>query len=478
MQYLKRFAALSFAALAIALPVRAQLPPPVLEALRAAGLPPESMAVVVEKAGSGERLLAYRAGDPMQPASTIKVLTALVALEKLGPAWWGKTELLTDAPIEDGVLKGDLVLRGGADPDMDWPRFRRMLVSLRNQGVREITGDLLLDLSLFSPARMDEGLPPFDETPEFRYNFIPDALNLGGYLMGLELSSDKAKVSATIETPLEGVRIANALVLSDRKCADWEDGWKLPRVEKAGTEVVIHLSGDYPKDCVASTRLHVLDRVDYADRLFRALWKELGGTYRGTTRLSPVPGGRKLAEHRSRLLGEMVRDVNKRSDNPNTRLLYLVLGTQENGPAGGTTLERSERAVRSWMKDKSIDDAGLVLDNGSGLSRKERIRADQLAAVLQAARKSLWFPEFQSTLPIVGVDGGVRRRLDKSPAAQKSRLKTGTLRDTSALAGYVVDKSGETLVFVAMVNHPLAKGSVARPILDLLVDQVARGLPR
>ncbi|HRE13774.1 MAG TPA: D-alanyl-D-alanine carboxypeptidase/D-alanyl-D-alanine-endopeptidase [Usitatibacteraceae bacterium] len=478
MQDLKRSAALALAALCLALPAGAQVPAPVTDALRAAGLPTESLSVVVEKAGSGERLLAYRAAEPMQPASTLKVLTALVALEKLGPAWWGRTELVTDALVEDGVLKGDLVLRGGADPDMDWPRFRRMLLSLRNQGIRDIAGDLLLDLSLFTPARIDEGLPPFDETPEFRYNVIPDALNLGGYLMGLELSADKAKVSAAMETPLEGVRVANALVLSDRKCADWEDGWKLPRVEKTAGEIVIHLSGDFPKDCTASTRLHVLDRVDYADRLFRALWKELGGTYRGTTRVSPAPGGRKLAEHRSRLLGEMIRDVNKRSDNPNTRLLHLVLGTQDNGPAGGTTLERADRAVRAWMKDQSIDDAGLVLDNGSGLSRKERIRADQLAAVLQRARKSLWFPEFQAALPIAGVDGGVRRRLDKSPAAQRSRLKTGTLRDTSALAGYVVDAKGETLVFVAMINHPLAKGSVARPILDLLVDQVARGLPR
>jgi D-alanyl-D-alanine carboxypeptidase/D-alanyl-D-alanine-endopeptidase (penicillin-binding protein 4) len=349
-----------------------------------------------------------------------------------------------------------------------------MLVSARNQGIREVAGDFVLDLGLFSPARQDEGVPPFDDTPEFRYNLIPDSLMLGSYLLGLELAADGARVSATMETPLEGVRIESGLTPSARKCADWEDGWKLPAVERKGGEIVIRLSGDFPKDCTASTRLNLLDRVEYADRLFRALWKELGGTFKGTTRASFAPGGRTIAGHRSRLLGEMVRDVNKRSDNPVTRLLYLTLGTTDLLPPGGTTAERAERIVRDWLKEKRIDDAGLVLDNGSGLSRRERIRPATLAAVLREARSSLWFPEYQSALPIAGIDGGVRKRLDMSPAAKTARLKTGTLRDTSALAGYIVDAGGTTLVFVGMINHPKATGSVARPILDVLVDHVAR----
>lgn len=464
-------------ALLPAVTAHAGIPADVAARLSAAGLPEDSLGFVVVRADSGAQVLAHRPGEALQPASTMKVLTAMVALDRLGPAWQGRTELVTAAPLEDGILQGDLVLRGGADPDLGWPEFRRMLVAARNQGIREVAGDFVLDLGLFTPARLDEGVPAFDETPEFRYNLIPDALMLGSYLFGLELASDGARVSAAIETPLEGVRIENALVLSDRKCADWEDGWKLPAVERRGGEIVIRLAGDFPRDCTASTRLNLLDRVEYADRLFRALWKDLGGTFRGTTRVSFAPGGRVIAQHRSRLLGEMVRDVNKRSDNPVTRMLYLVLGTTDLLPPGGTTPERAERLVREWLKEKGIDDAGLVLDNGSGLSRRERIRPETLAAVLREARASPWFPEFQAALPIAGIDGGVRRRLDKSPAAKRSRLKTGTLRDTSALAGYIVDAGGETLVFVAMINHPKATGSVARPILDALVDHVARLRP-
>lgn len=477
MQYLRsgftRGCAAAFGLL-LALAAQAGVPAPVAAALAAAGLPEDSLAFVVLDARTGREVLAHRPDAAMQPASTLKVLTALVALERLGPAWQGRTELVTAAPVEGGVLRGDLVLRGGADPDVGWAEFRRMLLAARNQGIREVAGDFVLDLGFFTPARHDEGVPPFDETPEFRYNVIPDALMLGSYLFGLELASDGERVSAAMETPLEGVRIESALTLSGRRCADWEDGWKLPAVERRNGEIAIRLSGDFPKDCTASTRLNLLDRVEYADRLFRALWKELGGTFKGTTRVSFAPGGRLLAQHRSRLLGEMVRDVNKRSDNPVTRMLYLVLGTTDQLPPGGTTAERAERVVREWLKEKGIDDSGLVLDNGSGLSRKERIRPVTLAAVLREARSSLWYPEYLSAFPIAGVDGGVRKRLDKSPASQRSRLKTGTLRDTSALAGYVVDAGGETLVFVAMLNHPDAKAGVARPILDGLVDHVAR----
>ncbi len=470
--FIRTLAAVTVMALAPA--ARAEVPAPVAAALAAAGLPEDSLAFVVLDAATGKEVLAHRPGAAMQPASTMKVLTSIVALDRLGPAWQGRMELVTVAPLENGVLKGELVLRGGADPDVGWAEFRRMLVAARNQGIREVAGDLVLDMGLFTPARLDEGVPPFDDTPEFRYNLIPDALMLSSYLFGLELASDGARVSASIETPLDGVRVENGLTLSGRKCADWEDGWKLPAVERRDGEVVIRLAGDFPKDCTASTRLNLLERVEYVDRLFRALWKELGGTFGGRTRASFAPGGRTIAGHRSRLLGEMVRDVNKRSDNPVTRMLYLVLGTTDLLPPGGTTAERSERIVRDWLTEKGIDDAGLVLDNGSGLSRQERIRPATLAAVLREARSSPWFPEYLSALPIAGVDGGVRKRLDKSPAARTSRLKTGTLRDASALAGYVVDAGGATLVFVAMINHPKATGSVARPVLDALVDHAAR----
>ena len=189
---------------------------------------------------------------------------------------------------------------------------------------------------------------------------------------------------------------------------------------------------------------------------------------------TPTAETRLLAQHQSRTLPEFTRDINKRSDIPITRLLYLSLGALNADDGGTPTALRAEKQVRTWLKDRGIDDAGLVLENGSGLSRSERIRPSQLAAVLYAAYRSDWAPEFMASLPIVAIDGGMRNRLRESPAAGHARIKTGTLRDVAAVAGFVRDANNQICIVVVMINHPLAISSVARPILDALIDWVAR----
>jgi serine-type D-Ala-D-Ala carboxypeptidase/endopeptidase (penicillin-binding protein 4) len=454
---------------------RAELPPPVQAALAAAAIPEDAMAALVVRLPDGAPLLAHREKASMQPASTLKLLTSLVALETLGPGYRAKTRL-RGAEIVDGVMRGDLVLQGGGDVDLDWQAFERMLWSLRLQGVREIQGNFVLDLSSFRPARTDVGLAPFDDAPEFRYNLVPDALLLNSYLVSLDLVSRGTHVAIRSQPALSGVSFVSAFDLVDRECDDWEDGWKIPEVtQKARGAITVRLRGEYPRNCKASTSIAVLDRVVFADRLFRALWTGMGGKFRGRTREgSAVPDAPVLAEHLSRPLSEIVRDINKRSDNPITRVVYLALGTKAGVSEGTTTFDSAQRMVREWLVARGIESDGLLLENGSGLSRTERIRPDQLAAVLQAAAKSRWAPEFLASLPIVAVDGGMRNRLKKSPAAQQARIKTGTLRDVSAVAGYVEDARGIPHIVVAMINHERATRKVARPILDALLDWVAR----
>jgi D-alanyl-D-alanine carboxypeptidase/D-alanyl-D-alanine-endopeptidase (penicillin-binding protein 4) len=452
----------------------AELPQPVLARLRAAGLPDDAMGVMVQRLADAKVLVAHGAERSMQPASTLKLLTSIVALETLGPAFRGRTELRTRGEIVDGTLHADLVLRGGGDVDFDWQALERMLRVLRLKGLREIEGDLVLDRSLFNPARTDVGLPPFDAAPEFRYNFIPDALLLNTNLVQLDLVSDDRGVRIAMTPQLEGVTIASDFKLVERACDDWEDGWVIPAVKESRGKIAIRLQGEFPKRCTASTAVNVIDRVAFADRLFRALWSGLGGTFRGRTREGESSADdRLLASHRSRSLGEVTRDINKDSDNPITRVLYLLLGANSPSDADLPTAQRAERVVREWMARKAIAGDGLVLENGSGLSRKERIKPAQLAAVLRAAAASEWAPEFLASLPIVAVDGGMRRRLRESAAAERGRIKTGTLRDVSAIAGYVKDDANETYLVVAMVNHDLAVKQVARPILDALVEWVA-----
>ena len=288
--------------------------------------------------------------------------------------------------------------------------------------------------------------------------------------------SDLAEPRELITPPLADVAIVPQMKLVDRRCEDWENGWVLPEVkERRKGMMQIRLQGDFPRDCLAETAINVIDRVAFAERLFRTLWRGLGGRWSGRAREGDTPAGsRLLAEHRSRALADITRDINKRSDNPIARVVFLTLGALSTSPADAPTARRADAAIRQWLEARGIGHRGLVLENGSGLSRLERIAPAQLASVLQAGLKSPWAPEFLASLPIVAMDGGMRNRLRESPAAACARIKTGTLRDVTAVAGYVTDDTRETYVVVAMVNHPLAKRQIARPIVDALIDWVAR----
>ena len=285
------------------------------------------------------------------------------------------------------------------------------------------------------------------------------------------------------------VDYVSALTLSDRACKDWEDGWLLPAVTRSADGAsVVQLRGDFPRDCVAATQINVVDRTDYANAMFRALWAEVGGRFDGKVREADAAlaagaanavGMTVLASNQSRALPEMIHDVIKRSDNPNTRLLFYALSGKPlaaEGAAKAASAEASAQQVRAWLAEHKIGADGLVLDNGSGLSRTEKITPMQLANTLRAAHGKPWVAEFQAAFPVVGVDGGMRNRLVNSPFAGRARLKTGTLRDVSALAGYVPGTHGEALVFVAMLNHPLATSKASRPVLDALLEYVATGL--
>ena len=478
MKWRSRCVALAFPFLAAAAAAQ-DLPRALAERMAAEGLPRTALAYVVRRAGDGREVAAFQAGAAMAPASTLKLLTSAVALDRLGPAWRGTAEMLVAGERRGGTLRGNLVRRGRADVDFDWLALRRMLQRLRLQGVRDIRGDLVLDRTYFEPARMDVGVPPFDEAPEFRYNVIPDALMVGMNLVDLELVSDSRALRVASTPFVAGVAFEAGAALVDAPCDDWEDLWKTPDVRGGpGSRMTVVVTGPFPRDCAASTSIDMVDRDRYIEGLVRGLWRELGGTWNGRVREAATPPDAKsVARHRSRALAELLRDIDKRSDNPTARTMFLVLGAEAQG-AEGTTAARAERVVRDWLEAHRIDASPLVLENGSGLSRRERVSPALLADVILAARAGPWAPEFESSLPIAAVDGGLQKRLHDSPASTRARLKTGTLRDASAVAGWVPSTDGTTYVVVAILNDTRAVKQVARPMLDLLVDWVARGMPR
>jgi serine-type D-Ala-D-Ala carboxypeptidase/endopeptidase (penicillin-binding protein 4) len=453
------------------------LPDVIKNMLRAAQIPEDAIATKVLRLSDGALVLAHNSDASMQTASTMKLVTTLVGLERLGPVYRGRTELVSSAKVVNGVLEGNLALRGLGDANLDWRAFESMLETLRNQGIEEIRGNLIIDRHFFQPPRLDIGLPPFDEAPEFRYNVIPDALLLNMNLGSFEFTSDATAVSIRMTPALDRVTVISSMTLIEATCSNWEDGWKSPTITtRADGSIVISINGTFPKNCAANTELNLLDRSDFTDRLFRSLWRGLGGKFSAAVNEAAFndANARVLATHRSRPLGEIVRDINKTSDNTLARLLYLTLGTLPTSDKNLPSATRAEEEIRAWFKRNAIKDQGLVLENGSGLSRTERITPAQMIALLTVGSRSNWAPEFVASLPIAALDGTMRRRLRESPAAQRARLKTGTLKNVVAVAGYVPDGTNELCVAVAFINHPLAISSVAQPILDALMNWVSQ----
>jgi len=463
----------------------AQLPAAVAETMKLNGIGSGEVGVLVLRGDAP--ILAHNERVPMQPASTMKLVTTLVSLERLGPVFRGRTELRTGGQVEGGVLRGDLVLKGGADADLSGAVLADMLRAVRYAGIERIEGNLVLDRTLFQPARQDVGVAPFDESPDAYYNVIPDALLVNKNMLQIDMRANARSLTLRMQPELDRVSITSEMTLIDADCAKWEDGWKLPEARRQGDgSVRVVLRGTFPKNCVRSYGINVLDRDDYVGALVRRTWHDLGGTIGGTTLAGATPlDTRLLAAHAARALPEIVRDTNKLSDNALARTLLLSLGSLQADPLEGslplpapqdgvTTQARADAVIRDWMRSQRIMDAGFVIENGSGLSRTERITPQQLGQVLQAGLRSPWAPEFQASLPIGATDGTMRRRLQNSPAAGRARLKTGSLRNVIALAGYVPDASGTPCVFVAFVNSERAGEGRGRAVLDALVDWVAR----
>lgn len=456
---------------------KTSLPPELSSALQRVKLPEQALGLVAFPLADRSAGWRVQAETPMQPGSAMKLVTAIVALDRLGANSRGRSDLLVDTPLQGDVLPGALYLRGGADTDLDWGALWLMLRQLREQGVREIRGGLVVDRTLFRPARPELTAPPFDEAPEFPYNVIPDALMLNGGLLNYELSREgSGPVQLRASPAWPGLRLdTRSMGLNDKACKDWGDDWRPPLVTPlpGGAEQLVQPQGSFPRDCHQTQALNLLDRQWLTVQALRQIWHELGGTLSGPTLEAATPtGARVVASHLGRPLAEVMRGAMKRSDNALTRLVFLKLGSTVAGPEEETQAAAT-RLVQRWFAENGLDAQGLVLDNGSGLSRSERIKPAQLADLLALAWEGRQAPELLDSLPIAGVDGTLSRRLKGGPAEGRARLKTGTLRNVVALAGYVQDSRNKPWVLVAIINDEQAPAK-GRPVLDAAVEWISR----
>lgn len=438
------------------------LPAPVAAALRAAAVPVADTAVVVHEVGAARPLLAYNAGKPMNPASTMKLVTTLAALELLGPTFAWKTEMWAAGAQQGDVLEGDLVLRGTGDPKLTVENFWLMLRALRARGLREIRGDLVLDRSYFDAVSQDAAR--FDNEPLRPYNVAPDALllNFKAFRFTFVPDPERGSAQVAVEPRSTLLEVSTAVRLAEGPCNDWRaklraefngnsgNGDASPSLSRAS------FTGLYPSSCGEKTwNVALQSHPNYVLGVFRQLWEELGGTLRGGVRDGAAPAGaRLLYSNQSPALAEVVRDMNKFSNNVMARQLFLTLSAEvTKQPARA---DRSAQVVQGWLARKGLEFPELVMENGSGLSRAERISAGNMGRLLLAAYASPVMPEFIASMPLVAYDGTMKQRLKYESVAGQAHIKTGSLSDVRSLAGYVLDARGRRFAVVFIVNHPNA----------------------
>ena len=442
-----------------------ELPGSLVAALAQAGVPESEVGVYVHDLTSDREVLSVGADRALNPASAMKLLTTFAALELLGPAYSWKTEAWLDGKLDGDRLEGNLVLKGYGDPKFSVENLWLFLRELRNRGVRDITGDLLLDRSFFSIDGHDPAL--FDGEPSRPYNVGPDALLINYKTFRLQFLPDERKQTVGIfsEPALPQLRLVNNLRLGPGSCDVWP--------EKPGiNENTLTFSGVFPSGCGEKFRyFSLLSANDYVATLFRELWQQGGGSWSGRALDAKLAATAELfITWQSAPLAELIREVNKFSINVMARQIFLTLGVRENPPA---TIEKSQRALREWLVRRGLSFPELVVENGAGLSRIDRISSRHLAQVLIAAYRSPLMPEFMASLPLTAIDGTMKRRLNNSTVAGQAHVKTGYIDGVRALAGYTLDARGRMLAIVLIINHPRARD--ARPVQDALLEWVYSG---
>lgn len=414
-------------------------------------------------------VLGWRAQEAMNPASTMKVLTTLAALDILGPQYRWRTKIFTDGLIGQGTLKGNLYLQGSGDPKLIPEELAKLMKDLQALGIQKIDGDLFFDRSAYAPGVMEHNT--IDGESLRAYNVPPDPLLYAFRTLSFQLGKSKTAdfIDISYTPTLSQLKVVNQMQLVDRSCDNWKSNIRFNLDPESGVNTERALTaqflGTFPSACKGvSYNVVAMDANTFLTQGFAAAWELSGGTWVkppiGKDATVPI-SARLLLQFEGINLADDVQDINKYSNNVMARQLLLTLALEKMGKPATTA--NGEMVIQEWLKKNGLNFTGLVIENGSGLSRNEAISAEQMNQLLVTARNLPAGEVFYNSLPIAGADGTMRNRLmtqlrkflhlKKKPEV---RMKTGSLADVRAISGYVISKSGKMYAVSSFINHPNA----------------------
>ena len=426
------------------------LPIAVQSALNHRQVPLDTLSIYVEDLESGEAVVRWQDQVPRNPGSTIKLLTTLVALDVLGPTYAWQTDVFALGPVADGKLDGDLLIRGNGDPFLVTERVWQLLRRIRQSGINEIGGNLLIDDSYFQVADHDSAA--FDHQPLRAYNVAPNALLMNFKIVRywFQPNDDANGVRVWLDPQLANLQVDNRLTLVPGRCRGYQRGITIS-VNDAIDKTTF--SGKFPDGC----KRYAMDRSalhhnEFVYGLFTSLWRESGGVFDGGWKKATAPKDiEPVIEFRSLPLADVITRVNKHSNNVMARQLLYTLSAQVLGEPG--TEAGGRKVVGDWLQQQGLEFSELAFDNGAGLSREARMTAADFGAMLRFAWRQPYMPEYVSSMSLAGLDGTLTHRMDDGPLEGMAHLKTGSLDHVAGIVGYLQARSGRRFAVVVLQNH-------------------------
>jgi D-alanyl-D-alanine carboxypeptidase/D-alanyl-D-alanine-endopeptidase (penicillin-binding protein 4) len=410
----------------------------------------------------GRTIVSINEAESMSPASTMKLVTTRAALDLLGPNHRWITEIYYEGEIRHGILFGDLYLLTSGDPTMSIEKLWRLLSNIKASGITGIEGDVIIDRSVYRIPSHDPAA--FDQRPTKTYNVGPDAFLVGENKLEITVDTNSESLLAPVYLfpNLGELKLESEVELREGKCSR-------SKIEASLLGDTISVKGALPRACgLQFYEVNLLSPKNFSELVLRELWESGGSTLSGTISEGVIPRESKfLTSFTSEPLAQAIRKINKESSNSLARLLYLALAPTK---IYENSEQDSESAIRAWANKKNMHTEGLRFDNGSGLSRSERLSPLFLSEVLADAWRDPFSAEFISSLSIPALDGTLRNRLTRSAASKRGHLKTGLLNEVRSIAGYLNHPSGHTFSVVVMINGPHQNNRMET--IDAIIDWI------
>lgn len=430
--------------------------------------------VVIQSLADGSVWYERNADLLFLPASNQKLLTSAAVLNALGPDWRYETRVVRAGPIDDGgTLHGNLYVIGAGDPTLEAKDLDEVVASVKVTGIRRIAGRVMGDDHRFDAVRYGDGWSWDDMA--YYYSAPISALNLDENVVHLQIdpgkrAGDPVRVAVT---PTE--RYAKLVV----RAHTGEKGEKSAlTVGRELGQNVITVDGVLAIDAKPEDHKPVPVTIEeptrFAAFVLRERLEKAGIEVTGDEGVGIAPSADtvEVARHQSPPMSEILRRLNKPSDNFYAECLLKTLGA-EKGTTGIGSVATGRAAAMEWFKTIGFDAGEIAMADGSGLSRQDFISPRNFAALLKAMYNHPYKQVYMDSLPVAGVDGTLRNRMKGTAAEKNCIAKSGYVSNVSSLSGYVTTKDGEPLLFVMLMNNHQARNAVPMGVQDKIVEMLA-----